>query len=113
MKESFIFIIIFGIIILIAAGILATSKDPRDSFLLSKMHYKKNMSLKDAQKHAKMIAKIIALVSLGSIIGGIIGLFIGNIAWIVILVVTIILMIIGVKLFPEENEPPKKKPEIK
>ena len=113
MREPFIFMIIFGAVILIAAGILATSKDPRDSFLLSKMHYKKNMSLKDAQKHAKMIAKIIAIVSLGPLIGGMIGLFIGDIAWIVTLVGSIILLIIGVKLFPEENDPPKKKPEIK
>ena len=113
MREPFIFMIIFGAVILIAAGIIAASKDPRDSFLLSKMHYKKNMPLKEAQKHAKLIAKIIALVSLGPIIGGMIGLFIGDIAWIVILVGSIFLLIIGVKLFTEENDPPKKKPEIK
>ncbi len=66
--EAMIFMMIFGAALLLAAGILAIEKDPRQSILLYKVMGIEKMSIEDARKKARQIAKIVAIIGGGMIL---------------------------------------------
>lgn len=65
---AMIFMMIFGMAILLAALALTLSKDPRESVLMARAYEIKNKSLEDAKAHAKKVAKILAIVGAGMIV---------------------------------------------
>ena len=68
MSEALIFLIIFGVLLLLAAAGLWFSKDPRKSFLLYKVAGLQKKSPEEAQKTAKQIGASIAGVGLALIV---------------------------------------------
>jgi len=75
MKYAFVFLLIFGLAILLAAASLASSKDPRQSIFFARVHG--NWSRKDAKKIASEIAVCLSAVGLAIIIYCVIGLIKG------------------------------------
>ena len=76
MKYAFVFLLIFGHALLLAAASLAHSKDPRHSIFFARVHG--NLSRKDAKKIALEIAGCLSAVGLAIIIYCVIGLVKGN-----------------------------------
>lgn len=66
MEYAFVFLIIFGVALLLASAGLAFSKDPRKSFLMARTPQK--MGLKEAKKTAREIAGCVAAVGLALIV---------------------------------------------
>ena len=60
--EAMIFMMIFGGVLLLAAGLLAVRKDPRNSILLYKVHGLRSMPVEEARSKARQIAKIVAII---------------------------------------------------
>ena len=75
MEYAFIFLIIFGASLLLAAASLAFSKDPRKSPLMARTYG--NVSKEQAKKTAREIAGCVAAVGLALIIYCTIGLITG------------------------------------
>ena len=73
---AMVFMMIFGGTILLAAGALALSKDPRDSVLMARAYEIKSKSLEEAKIHARKVAKILAIVGVCMIAAFGIGLII-------------------------------------
>ena len=65
---AFIFLMIFGGAILLTAGALAISKDPRESVLMARAYEIKHKSLEEAKEHAKKVAKVLAIVGASMIV---------------------------------------------
>ena len=65
---ALIFMMIFGGAILLSAGALAISKDPRESVLMARAYEIKRKSLEEAREHAKKVAKILAIVGASLIV---------------------------------------------
>lgn len=70
--EVWIFLIIFGAVLLIAAGSLWFSEDPANSFLLYKVAGIRQMKKEDARRTARQIASAVAGVGLALIVFSII-----------------------------------------
>ena len=71
MENAFIFLLIFGVLLLLAAASLAFSKDPRKSPFMARVHEK---NLEQAKKTAREVAGCVAAVGLALIIYCVIGL---------------------------------------
>ena len=71
MEYAFVFLIIFGVALLLAAASLAFSKDPRQSPLMARVNEK---NLAQAKKMAREIAGCVAAVGLAIIVYCVIGL---------------------------------------
>ena len=65
---AFVFLMIFGGAILLSAGALAISKDPRKSVLMARAYEIKHKSLEEAKEHAKKVAMILAIVGASMIV---------------------------------------------
>ena len=72
MEYAFVFLIIFGVALLLAAASLAFSKDPRKSPFMARLSDK--TSLAEAKKTAREVAGCVAAVGLALIIYCAIGL---------------------------------------
>ncbi|MCR4612202.1 MAG: hypothetical protein K5644_09925 [Lachnospiraceae bacterium] len=59
---AFIFLMIFGVIILFVALSIGLSKDPRNYMFMIKVHGNKKPPLDEARAEAKKVAKVMAIV---------------------------------------------------
>ena len=62
--EALMFFMIFGMALLLAAGFLSASKDPRESILLAREYTLQKMTKKGARVQARRIAGIVAAIGL-------------------------------------------------
>lgn len=76
MENAFIFLMIFGVLLLLAAASLFFSKDPRKSVFFARMHGR--YSIDAAKKAAGTIAGCVAGVGLAVIVYCVIGLIVGR-----------------------------------
>ncbi len=76
MENAYKFLIIFGVLLLLAAASLFFSKDPRNSVFFARMHGK--FSREEAGKTARTIAGCVAGVGLAVILYCVIGLITGS-----------------------------------
>jgi hypothetical protein len=74
MENAFIFLLIFGVLLLLTAAGLAFSKDPRQSPLLGRVVGIEKMSKEQARKLAREVAGCVAAVGLALVIYCVIGL---------------------------------------
>jgi hypothetical protein len=74
MENAFIFLLIFGGLLLLTAAGLAFSKDPRQSPLLGRVVGIEKMSKEQARKLAREVAGCVAAVGLALVIYCVIGL---------------------------------------
>lgn len=61
---AMLFMMIFGVALLLAAGLLVIQKDPRYSIMLAKVRGLKNKTPEEARAIARNIAKYVAIVGL-------------------------------------------------
>ena len=66
--EAMIFMMIFGAALLLASGLLAITKDPKNSIFLARVRGLERMSREEALKIARKIAKIVAIVGASLIV---------------------------------------------
>lgn len=97
--EAAVFFIIFGLAVLLAAGILALSKNPKKSVLTYRVHNLRQMTDDEARPYARRLAKVLALTALGPILGGLAGLFSGAAMVVVLLGGTAFFLWLGVRLW--------------
>jgi len=89
--KPYIFMLIFSLVLFVAAAALYFSRDPRNSPLLFRVYGLKRMSKTDAVLKAKDIARGVALSAAAILIGSIIGLIAGNIGWVIMVVALVAL----------------------